>query len=85
MKENDKVKEAINKVDDFMSDEEAREIVRLREKWQMDYDSSIASAKEDGYEEGHEKGRAEGHAEGIKKGKLESQIKRQNNIVSSQI
>ena len=75
MKENDKVKEAINKVDDFMSDEEAREIVRLREKWQMDYDSSIASAKEDGYEEGHEKGRAEGHAEGIKKGKLESQIK----------
>ena len=71
MKENDKVKEAINKVDDFMSDEEAKEIVRLREKWQMDYDSSIASAKEDGYEEGHEKGRAEG----IKKGKLESQIK----------
>ena len=67
MKENDKVKEAINKVDDFMSDEEAKEIVRLREKWQMDYDSSIASAKEDGYEEGH--------AEGIKKGKLESQIK----------
>ena len=75
MKENSKVKEAINKVDDFMSDEEAKEIVRLREKWQMDYDSSIASAKEDGYEEGHEKGRAEGHAEGIKKGKLESQIK----------
>ena len=52
MKENDKVKEAINKVDDFMSDEEAREIVRLREKWQMDYDSSMSSAKEDGYEEG---------------------------------
>ena len=71
MKENSKVKDAINKVDDFMSDEEAREIVRLREKWQMDYDSAISSAKEDGYEEGHEKGRAEG----IKKGKLESQIK----------
>ena len=52
MKENEKVKEAINKVDDFMSDEEAREIVRLREKWQMDYDSSMSSAKEDGYEEG---------------------------------
>ena len=71
MKENDKVKEAINKVDDFMSDEEAREIVRLREKWQMDYDSSIASAKEDGYEEGHEKGLKDGLAEGIEKGLAE--------------
>ena len=71
MKENDKVKEAINKVDDFMSDEEAKEIVRLREKWQMDYDSSIASAKEDGYEEGHEKGLKDGLAEGIEKGLAE--------------
>ena len=79
MKENDKVKEAINKVDDFMSDEEAREIVRLREKWQMDYDSAMSTAKEDGHEEGLKEGLEEGHekgrAEGIKKGKLESQIK----------
>ena len=62
MKENSKVKDAINKVDDFMSDEEAREIVRLREKWQMDYDSAISSAKEDG------------HEEGLKEGKVRSQI-----------
>ena len=71
MKENDKVKEAINKVDDFMSDEEAREIVRLKEKWQMDYDSSISSAKEEGLAEGLEKGLAEGHAEGIAEGHIE--------------
>jgi len=71
MKENEKVKEAINKVDDFMSDEEAREIVRLKEKWQMDYDSSISSAKEEGLAEGLEKGLAEGHAEGIAEGHIE--------------
>ena len=71
MKENDKVKKAINKVDDFMSDEEAKEIVRLREKWQMDYDSSISSAKEEGLAEGLEKGLAEGHAEGIAEGHIE--------------
>ena len=66
MKENDKVKEAINKVDDFMSDEEAREIVRLREKWQMDYDSAMSTAKEDGHEEGLK--------EGLEEGRLKSQI-----------
>ena len=74
MKENSKVKDAINKVDDFMSDEEAREIVRLREKWQMDYDSSISSAKEDGYEEGHEKGLKDGLVEGIEKGREEGEL-----------
>ena len=74
MKENDKVKKAINKVDDFMSDEEAKEIVRLREKWQMDYDSSISSAKEDGYEEGHEKGLKDGLVEGIEKGREEGEL-----------
>ena len=52
MKENEKVKEAINKVNDFMSDEEAKEIVRLREKWQMDYDSSISYAEKKGHDKG---------------------------------
>ena len=66
MKENDKVKKAINKVDDFMSDEEAKEIVRLREKWQMDYDSAMSTAKEDGHEEGLK--------EGLEEGRLKSQI-----------
>ena len=74
MKENSKVKEAINKVDDFMSDEEAREIVRLREKWQMDYDSSIASAKEDGYEEGLKDGLVEGIEKGREEGELNAKI-----------
>ena len=32
MKENEKVRKAKSKVDDFMSDDETKEIVRLREK-----------------------------------------------------
>lgn len=60
-----KIKEAKGKVDEFMSEDEARELAELREKWQLDYDSSISYATQKGYSEGLEKGHAEGHAEGI--------------------
>ena len=69
MSENKKVKEAKTKVDDFMSEDEARELAELREKWQLDYDSSISYATKKGYEEGHAAGIADGHAEGIEKGR----------------
>lgn len=68
MSENKKVKEAKSKVDEFMSEDEARELAELREKWQLDYDSSISYATKRGYEEGHTAGHAEGHAEGLAEG-----------------
>ena len=71
MSENKKVKEAKSKVDDFMLEDEARELAELREKWQLDYDSSISYATKKGYEEGHAAGIADGHAEGIEKGRAE--------------
>ena len=60
MDENKKVKEAVEKVDDFMSEDEKRELVELREKWQLDYESSIAYATQKGLSEGRAEGRVEG-------------------------
>ena len=45
---NDKVKKAINKVDNFVADNETRILIELREKWQLDYNTAIASAKRKG-------------------------------------
>lgn len=56
MENNDKVKKAINKVDDFMADDEARILIELREKWQLDYNTSIAYAKRKGLQQGIEQG-----------------------------
>ena len=70
MSENKKVKEAKTKVDDFMSEDEARELAELREKWQLDYDSSISYATKKGYEEGMAAGIADGHAKGEEKIKV---------------
>ena len=72
MSENKKVKEAKDKVDDFMSEDEARILVELREKWELDYNSSISDAKRIGLE----KGLAEGRAEGLEKGRAELEEER---------
>lgn len=60
MENNDKVKKAINKVDDFMADNEARILIELREKWQLDYNTSIAYAKRKGLQQGIEQGIEQG-------------------------
>ena len=80
MSENKKVKEAKDKVDDFMSEDEARILVELREKWELDYNSSISDAKRIGLEKGLAEGRAEGlekgRAEGLEKGRAELEKER---------
>jgi len=48
MKNNDSVKKAINKVDEFVADDETRILIELREKWQRDYYNSMEDAKEEG-------------------------------------
>lgn len=70
MKENKKVKNAIEKVENFIFDDEAKIFVELREKWQLDHDSFVADAKEDGIKIGLK----EGIEKGIIEGKKEAQI-----------
>lgn len=41
-------------------DEELERLAELREKWAMDYDSGISSAREEGIREGRKEGREEG-------------------------
>ncbi len=68
MKNNENVKKAVGIVEDFVSDDETRILIELRQKWQRDYDSSISDAKEDGIEIGLKKGLKQGKREGIKEG-----------------
>lgn len=38
MEKNKKIKESIKKVDEFMSDDEIRDIIEAQKKWEMDID-----------------------------------------------
>ena len=69
MENNENVKMAKEKVDEFMADDEARILIELREKWEMDYKSSMSSAKELGVEQGLKQGLREGREKGLKEGK----------------
>lgn len=73
MDKNPKIKESIKKVDEFLSDDEIRDIIEAQEKWEMDYRSSISDAKrislEKGLAEGHKKGLVEGHEQGLAEGR----------------
>ena len=79
MENNDNVKKAVNKVDDFVADDEARILIDLREKWQRDYNNDIAYAKriglQQGFEEGTKIGIEQGVEQGIEKGSKENKIK----------
>ena len=59
MEKNKKIKESIKKVNEFMSDDEIRDIIEAQEKWEMDYRSSMSDAKRIGLAEGRAEGRAE--------------------------
>ena len=66
MENNENIKKAKEKVDEFVADDEARILIELREKWEMDYKSSMASATRRGLE----KGREEGIKTGIEQNKI---------------
>ena len=71
MESNKKVKDAKNKVDDFMSEKENRILVELRRKYELDYNSSIYSATQKGLKQGIEQGIEQGKKQGILKEKIE--------------
>ncbi len=79
MEENDKIKEAAEKYDVILGDEELIRLAELKEKGEMDERNMKRVAREEGIAEGMkqgmEKGKQEGHKsgliEGIQKNKLE--------------
>ena len=60
MKKNEKIKMAIDKAKDFVGDNEAQILMELRRKWQLDYNSWMAEAREIGLEQGREEGLEQG-------------------------
>lgn len=72
MAEEDKeIKEAIETLEEISSDEQKERIAELRQKYIMDRESEMETAREIGLEEGREKGREEGREEGKEKGREE--------------
>ena len=55
-----------------IADPAIQEMIRVREKAEMDYRSAMANARIKGHAEGHAEGRAEGRAEGEKKKAIET-------------
>ena len=60
--------EAMDRLKEISSDEQARQLARMREVGERDYRSGINSARKEGLEEGLAKGRAEGREEGREEG-----------------
>jgi predicted transposase/invertase (TIGR01784 family) len=69
----------INGIYELNEDEKTRELIRLREKAEIDSMLALDYAKDEakrvGHEEGLAEGRAEGRAEGLAEGRLEEKIR----------
>ena len=75
-KKNKTLEKAKLEMDCLTGDAEMKRLAELREKWEMDYNSGISYAKEEGRKEGLSegisKGITEGIASGIQKAKVET-------------
>ena len=82
MKENQKLKEVVEKKDNFEKEDNlVREIIEAQDKWELDYRVGVSCAKKEGIAEGHATGLAEGHAAGLAEGKLEEKKNILNNLL----
>ncbi len=68
MESNKDVKEAKNKVDEFIADDETKLLIELKEKWQRDYNASMDYAKKTGLEDGMKEGLKQGQEQGLQEG-----------------
>ena len=59
----------MDRLKEISSDEQARQLARMREVGERDYRSGINSARKEGLEEGLEKGREEGFEKGREEAK----------------
>ncbi len=63
MKENEKIKEAVEELEEISDDYTIRRIAELREKGRRDYNAAIQYATEKGLTEGRAKGHLEGQSD----------------------
>ena len=72
MKENQKLKEVVEKKDNFVNDDKlARELIEAQEKWELDYKAGLSCAKKEGHATGLAEGISKGHATGLAEGRLD--------------
>jgi predicted transposase/invertase (TIGR01784 family) len=79
--------EAMDQLKEISSDEQARQLARMREVGERDYRSGMKSARREGLEEGLAKGRAEGleegRAEGLEGGRAEGEAQAKIGLLKS--
>ena len=80
-KNNKTIEKARIEMEYLSGDEELERLAELREKWTMDYDSGVNSAKEEGLELGREQGLADGIEIGKEAGREEGKRNEKVEIV----
>jgi flagellar biosynthesis/type III secretory pathway protein FliH len=77
----------MDQLKEISSDEQARQLARMREVGERDYRSGMKSARREGLEEGLAKGRAEGleegRAEGLEGGRAEGEAQAKIGLLKS--
>ena len=71
-KKNKTLEKARKEMTYLTGDEEIRRLAELREKWEMDWNSSMDYSKREGIKEGKKEGIKEGVTEGRKKERIEN-------------
>ena len=74
------IEEAAKELEYLTGDEEVKRMAFLHEKWERDYESGIADAREEGRQAGLKKGKEEGMQAGLKKGKEEGKYQEKVSI-----
>ena len=75
--------EAMDPLKEISSDEQARQLARMREVGERDYRSGINSARKEGLEEGLAKGLAEGREKGLAEGRAEGEAQAKIQLLKS--
>ena len=75
--------EAMDRLKEISSDEQARQLARMREVGERDYRSGISSAREEGLEEGLAKGLTRGREEGLARGREEGEMQAKMHLLKS--
>lgn len=84
-KKNKTLEKARIEMNYLTGDEEVRRIAELREKWEMDWNSGIADAKEEGIKEGMKENQIETAKKLIKLGMSIDEIKEVTNLSEEEI
>ena len=82
---NDKIREAREQLDKIMADEELWDKIRLQESFELDQNTSLANARNEGIALGRAEGEAKGKAEGLAEGEAKQKIETAKNMLKLSI